>query len=123
MSNQAKKQVENNEAAMTVVKNIEEPVQVTVVEPVPELSLDEKIAKVEDLTMLIDKFRKLKESRRNLQSFKLTADGMNTQLFIRDVNTTSEFKTFNTAVLSRVLEVIKQSLDEKIAEVEAQIRF
>jgi hypothetical protein len=132
-TNTAKKSVENIEEAvqMTVVKNQEEP-QVTttplpepapVPAPEPELTLEQKINKVEDLTMVIDKWRKLIDSRRNLQTFKLSTDGMSNNLRLIDTTSSHEFKTYNSAVISSVLEVIRKTLDDKIAEVEAQIRF
>ena len=123
MSNAAKKQVVNEETAnMTVVKN-EDPIQATVIEAEPELTLEQKINKVEDLSMLIDKWRKLIDSRRNLQTFKLSTDGMSNNLRLVDTTSGHEFKTYNSAVISRVLEVIRLTLDERISEVEAQIRF
>jgi hypothetical protein len=124
MSNAAKKQVVNEEAAqMTVVKNDEEPIQTTVIEQEPELTLEQKINKVEDLSMLIDKWHKLIDSRRNLQTFKLSTDGMSNNLKLIDTTSGHEFKTYNSAVISRVLDVIRQTLDERISEVEAQIKF
>ena len=44
---------------------------------------------------------------------------------LRLIDTTSghEFKTYNTSVISSVLEVIRKTLDEKITDVESQIRF
>lgn len=124
MNNAAKKQVEKEEAAnMTVVKNNEDPIQVTVMEAEPELTLEQKINKVEDLSMLIDKWRKLIDSRRNLQTFKLSTDGMSNNLRLIDTASGHEFKTYNSAVISRVLDVIRQTLDERISEVESQIKF
>lgn len=114
---------------MTVVKNQEEPQATVVPEPAPvpvpepELTLEQKINKVEDLTMVIDKWRKLIDSRRNLQTFKLSTDGMSNHLRLIDTASSHEFKTYNSAVISTVLDVIRKTLDEKIAEVESQIRF
>jgi len=123
MSNAAKKQVEKEEAAnMTVVKNAE-PVDAVIVEAEPELTLEEKIQKVEDLVMLIDKLRKLKDSQRNLQTFRLAGDGFSNFLQLRDMNNNQEFKTYNSAVISEVLEVVKRNLANKIDEIERQIRF
>ena len=132
-TNTAKKSVENVEEAvqMTVVKNNEEPQPAPVPDPAPalapvpepELTLEQKINKVEDLTMVIDKWRKLIDSRRNLQTFKLSTDGMSNNLRLIDTTSGHEFKTYNSAVISSVLDVIRKTLDEKITEVEAQIRF
>ena len=122
-------------ATLTVVKNPEPevapqaapPVNPVIVPPAsapePELTLEQKISKVEDLTMVIDRWRKLIESRRNLQTFKLSTDGMSNHLRLMDTASGHEFKTYNTAVISSVLEVIRKTLDEKVSEVESQIRF
>lgn len=119
-------------AQMTVVKNPVPEVAVhapavnpVIVAPVPEpeLTLEQKISKVEDLTMMIDRWRKLIESRRNLQTFKLSSDGMSNHLRLVDTTTGNEFKTYNSAVIASVLEVIRKTLDEKIVDVESQIRF
>ena len=124
MSNAAKKQVENQDPTLTVVKGPEEPVITPIVETIPpELSIEEKIQRVEDLTVLIDKRRKLLDSRRSLQSFKVAADGYSNQLTLEDMTSRSNFKTYNSAVIARVMEVIRASVDEKLAEIEEQIRF
>ena len=131
MSNAAKKQVENTEtASMTVVKTPEQEapevqnvVNVPEVEVVPELSLEEKIQKLEDLNILVDRRRKLLDSRRSLQTFKISADGLSNQLVLHDMTSHSEFKTYNAALISRVMEVMRETVEEKLAEVEAQIKF
>jgi len=126
MSSAARKQSENEDAAnMTVVKNQEPSVQPVTSVPTqePELSLEQKIQKVEDLTTLIDKLRKLKETQRNLQTFRLAGDGYSNFLQLRDLNNNQEFKTYNASVIEEVLSVVKHSLAEKIAEIEAQIKF
>jgi hypothetical protein len=43
-------------------------------------------------------------------------------VFLRDTSG-KEFKTYNTPVVSAVMEEIKIALDEKIKEVEDQIKF
>lgn len=130
MANTAKKTVENIEKPVTlqVVKNnAEETAQAEPVAetpaPKPELTLEQRITVVEDLTMLIDKWRKLQESYRNLQSFKIGTDGMSTQIVLRDTTSGKEFRTSNTAVVARILDEIRVTLLNKITEVESQIRF
>jgi hypothetical protein len=124
MSNTAKKQNEKEAASMTVVKNDEpETFEAKLIEPEPELSLEQKIRKVEDLNLLIDKWHKLRESERSLQTFKLAGDGYSNQLIFRDMTSGQEFKTYNSAVISRVIGVIRDTLAEKLAELETQIRF
>jgi hypothetical protein len=48
---------------------------------------------------------------------------MSNHLRLVDTASGHEFKTYNTAVISSVLEVIRKTLDEKITEVETLIRF
>jgi hypothetical protein len=119
MTNAAKKiNAESNEqekASLEVVKKDEKAVA-------EAPSLEKRIQKVEDLGMLIEKWRKLTETRRNLQTFSLGADGMGATIFLRDASG-KEFKTSNTPVVSAVMEEIKTTLDEKVREVEEQIRF
>ena len=85
-------------------------------------SLEKRIQKVEDLSMLIERWRKLSETRRNLQTFSLGADGLGATMFLRDASG-KEFKTSNTPVISVVIGEIKTTLDDKIKEVEEQINF
>lgn len=65
-------------------------------------SLEKRIQKVEDLSMLIEKWRKLTETRRNFQTFSLGADGMGATIFLLDASG-KEFKTSNTPVVSAVI--------------------
>ena len=131
MANTAKKLSETSveeSAPMQVVKN-DQPAAAAVEVPVeqpapqPELTLEQRISMVEDLTMLIDRWRKLQESYRNLQTFKIGTDGMSTQIVLRDIASGKEFKTSNTPVVARVLDEIRLTLQAKITEVENQIRF
>ena len=49
-------------------------------------------------------------------------DGLGATVFLRDTSG-KEFKTSNTPVVSAVMEEIKTTLDERIKEVETQIKF
>ncbi|MGV8092058.1 MAG: hypothetical protein AB2L24_09375 [Mangrovibacterium sp.] len=121
MTSTAKKiNAENEEKARTpmVLVEKEEKEQGTLEVP----SLEKRIQKVEDLSMLIEKWRKLTETRRNLQTFSLGTDGLGATLYLRDASG-KEFKTSNTPVVSAVMEEIKTTLDAKIREVEDQIKF
>lgn len=89
----------------------------------PELTLEQKIQKVQDLSLLIDKLNMLSETKRNLQTFKLSSDGLGIQLFLRDSINGREFKTQNSVVIARLIEEINSTLQEKIDEVQQQIRF
>jgi len=99
---------------MTIVKNeTEEP---------RKLSLDEKIQRVEDLTLLIDRWRTLNESRRKLQTFQIGADSLSSVILLRDA-AGNEFKTSNSSVITSVIDEMKRTLDVKVREVEEQINL
>ena len=109
------------EVAITAAE-VPEPVVLTVVKPEPvvvprKLSLDERIQKVEDLSLLIDRYRILNESRRKLQTFQLGADGLSSSIQLRDA-AGNEFRTSNSAVINTVIEEMKRTLDTKVREVE-----
>ena len=101
---------------MTVVK--EERIE----EAARKLTLEERIQRVEDLSMMIDRLRNLTESRRKLQTFQIGADSLSSVISLRDANG-NEFKTSNSAVITGVVDVMKRTLDVKIAEVEQNINF
>jgi hypothetical protein len=99
---------------MTVVKNeIEEP---------RRLSLDEKIQRVEDLTLMIERWRTLSESRRKLQTFQIGADSLSSVILLRDA-AGNEFKTSNSSVITSVIDEMKRTLEAKVREVEEQINL
>jgi hypothetical protein len=74
------------------------------------------------LNIAINKWRKLNEARRNLNGFKIGADGLSSTVVIKDVSG-QEFKTSHNIVVETVLKTVKEVLDAKIAEVEEQINF
>lgn len=125
MSNVATAQKSNGKAAteekavMEVVKTEQQQVK-----PAENavLSLEKRIEKVQELNIVIDKWRKLQEARKNLNEFKLGNDGMNSTIIIRDA-AGREFKTSQSIVFTTVLQTVQQVLDEKIAETEVQIDF
>jgi len=114
----AKAKAENGNsknAAMEVKKNdpkVENPV----------LTLEKRIQKVEELNIIIEKWRKLNEAKKNLTGFKLGNDGLSSTITLKDA-AGREFKTSHNLVVTTVLENLQQVLDEKIIEVEAQIDF
>ena len=99
-------------ATMTIVEK----------EEVRKPTLEEKIQKVEDLTLLIDRYRALAESRRKLQTFQIGADSMSSTILLRDA-AGNEFRTSNSAVITTVIDEMKRTLDVKVREVETLINF
>jgi hypothetical protein len=86
------------------------------------LSLEKRIQKVQELSIVIDKWRKLNEAKKNLTGFKLGADGLSSTVIIHDV-TGQEFKTSHNIVIEIVLATVLEVLNSKIAEIEQQINF
>ena len=90
--------------------------------PVPELSLEQKIEKVENLKLLIEKREILEESRKKLNAFVIGSPqfGENIKLTDEHGNT---FQTSNTEVLTKVVATIKNTLIDKIKDIEKEIQF
>jgi hypothetical protein len=101
-------------AVMTIVK--EEPVEVR------KLTLDEKIQKVEDLSLMIDRWRTLSDSRRKLQTFQIGADTLSSTILLKD-GAGNEFRTSNSTVITSVIDEMKRTLDVKVREVEELINL
>ncbi len=121
-SNAAKKTTpENNQESNQITMQVVTKDQAPVVES--PLTLEQKIQRVQDLSLLIDKLSQLNETKRNLQTFKLSSDGLSIQLMLRDTTSNREFRTFNSAVVARIIQVIHETLQDKINEVESEIRF
>ena len=87
-----------------------------------KLTLDERIQRVEDLSLLIDRWKTLNDSRRKLQTFQIGADSLSSVISLRDSNG-NEFKTSNSAVITSVIDEMKRTLDVKIHDVEEQIKL
>ena len=86
------------------------------------LSLEKRIQKVQELNIVIEKWRKLSEARQNLNEFKLANDGLSNAITIKDASG-REFKTNQPIVYNAVIRAVQEVLDEKITETEAQINF
>ena len=99
---------------MTIVK--EETIEVR------KLTLDEKIQKVEDLFLMIDRWRTLSDSRRKLQTFQIEADSLSSTILLKD-GAGNEFRTSNSTVITSVIDEMKQALDVKVHEVEELIKL
>ena len=105
-----------------IEKPIEEVKQVIVEVPKPQLTLDQKIEKVENLKTLIEKREKLEQSRKKLQAFVIGTSNFNENIVLTD-ESGNKFSTSNTEVFANVIETINKTLVSKIAEIEKQIEF
>ena len=88
----------------------------------PIISLEKRIQKVQNLNIVIEKWRKLNDAKQNLNEFQLGNDGLSATIALKDA-AGREFKTSHNIVVTTVLETVQNVLDEKITEVEAQINF
>lgn len=131
MGNAAKKLVENeNLTSMSVKKNeAETQVEASVSVEAPEqskapvLSLEERIQRVEDLAILVEKRGQLQASLREISTFKLSTDSMSNRVSLRNVGTQREFNTSNSEVIGEIIDVIIRKIEAKLREVEALITF
>ena len=87
-----------------------------------QLSLDQKIEKIENLKTLIDKRDKLEISRKKLGSFVVGTNQFNENIVLTD-ESGNTFKTSNSEVFTKVVDAINETLIAKIREIENQIEF
>jgi C4-type Zn-finger protein len=93
-----------------------------VIKPVPVLTLEQKLEKVDELNRIIAKYQRLMDARKNLNTFKIGSDGLNLTIIIKDASG-QEFKTSHNVVVETVLSTVRQILNERISDVEKDINF
>ena len=97
--------------------------EIVVTDPLKkELTLDQKIEKVENLKILIEKREKLEESRKKLSSFVVGSHQFSEKIILSDDRGNS-FNTSNSEVFAKVVGTINETLITKISEIEKQIEF
>jgi len=122
-----KEEVKNTKSVETPKVGETKKVEKTIIELpkpviVPELSLEQKIEKVENLKILIEKREILEDSRKKLNSFVVGSPQFGESIKLTDEND-NVFQTSNTEVFTKVIDTIKVTLIEKIKEIEEQINF
>jgi len=105
-----------------VKEEVKTPPPAPVIKPVPVLTLDQKLEKVDELNRIIAKYQRLMEARKNLNTFKIGSDGLNLTIIIKDASG-QEFKTSHNVVVETVLSTVRQILNERISDVEKDINF
>ena len=124
----AEKAVETLVASIPPVeKKVEEVVAVaeTVVEKpvvVRELTLQEKINKIENLQLIVEKRERLVGTRSELEKFQTSSNDFNCTLRLNDSDG-NVFTTSFTPGVKKVVEFLKTSFDSSIGSIEDQIRF
>ena len=103
-------------------EEVQAPAPAPVIKPVPVLTLEQKLEKVDELNKIIAKYQRLQEARKKLNTFNIGADGLNLTITIRDASG-QEFKTSHHIIVETVLASVRQILNERISDVEKDITF
>ena len=104
-------------------EKLPEPVKVIPAEePKKELTLIEKILKVENLQLVIEKRGKLVQTRSELERFQTASNDFNCQMNLKDSDG-NLFSTTFTPGIKKVVEFLKTQFDASIADVEKKINF
>ena len=116
-----------------VEKKVEEVVLPPVAEALPvvgakpvivirELTLQEKINKIENLQLIVEKRERLVGTRSELEKFQTSSNDFNCTLRLNDSDG-NVFSTSFTPVVKKVDEFLKDSFDASIENIEDQIKF
>jgi hypothetical protein len=87
-----------------------------------ELTLNEKIEKVNNLNLIIEKREKLNESKKKLQKFVIGSDSLTTSVYLKDGNG-NEFRTNQTLAVKKIIEFLTAEVNQAVSETEKQINF
>ncbi|WP_260377681.1 hypothetical protein [Bergeyella zoohelcum] len=84
------------------------------------VNAEQRIKNLEILQKMADKHKFLKEKRDSLNSFMVSRDGMKERLIIMNDNN-ENFEITNGVIISELLEICSQKLDEMLEESNNQI--
>jgi hypothetical protein len=87
-----------------------------------ELSIVEKILKIENLQLVISKRQKLIETHSQLERFQIGSNEFNCSMKLSDSDG-NVFTTTFTPGIKKVIEFLKASFEKSIEETEGQINF
>ena len=99
----------------------EKPV-IPAVEPKKEMTMMEKILKIENLQLVIEKRAKLVQTRSELDRFQISSNDFNCTMRLNDSDG-NVFTTSFTPGIKKVIEFLKTSFDASITEAENKITF
>ena len=100
---------------------LEKPV-VPAPEPVKEMTLTEKILKIENLQLVIEKRAKLVQTRSELERFQTASNDFNCSMRLNDSDG-NVFTTSFTPGIKKVIDFLRTSFDASINDVETKITF
>lgn len=103
------------------------PGQITGAAPAPaevkkEMTLNDKILKVENLKLLIEKRQKLVETMQMLERFQIGSNDFNCSMRLTDSDG-NVFTTSFTPGIKKVVDFLKKSFETSISEAEEKIVF
>ena len=91
-------------------------------EPKKEMTMIEKILKIENLQLVIEKRGKLVQTRSELDRFKTASNDFNCSMRLNDSDG-NVFTTSFTPGIKKVIDFLKSSFDASITDVENKITF
>ncbi len=119
----------NDTAVAEVPQTVTPPAEETIHIPVPpapeikkEMTLIERILKVENLQLVLEKRAKLVQTRSELERFQTTSNDFNCSMRLNDSDG-NVFTTSFTPGIKKVIEFLKTAFDASIAEAEEKITF
>jgi len=110
------------EEKMPVLKIEPEKPVITAVEPRKEMTIMEKILKVENLQLVVEKRAKLVLTRSELERFQTSSNDFNCSMRLNDSDG-NVFTTSFTPGIKKVIDFLKTSFDASITEAENKITF
>ena len=99
----------------------EKPV-IPAIEPKKEMTMLEKILKVENLQLVVEKRAKLVQTRSELERFQISSNDFNCTMRLNDSDG-NVFTTSFTPGIKKVIDFLKGSFDVSITDVENKITF
>ena len=91
-------------------------------EPKKEMTMLEKILKVENLQFVVEKRAKLVQTRSELERFQISSNDFNCSMRLNDSDG-NVFTTSFTPGIKKVIDFLKSSFDASITDVENKITF
>ncbi len=91
-------------------------------EPKKEMTMMEKIIKVENLQLIIEKRAKLVQTRSELKRFQISSNDFNCSMRLNDSDGNVFTTSFNPGI-KKVIDFLKSSFDACITDVEKKITF
>ena len=114
---------ENTTEVLKPVQQVEpEKPAIPAPEPKREMTMMEKILKVENLQLVVEKRAKLVQTRSELERFQISSNDFNCSMRLNDSDG-NVFTTSFTPGIKKVIDFLRSSFDASISDVEGKIKF